>query len=120
MDPSRRIRSGTRGTRGRGEGHDDTAVRGAGSSGPERTSSLDMSTLARALSPGKGGGEDDEDDEDDEDREAGEDARDLMVAAAGLARMYGALGEDGEALASTTAVCERRGRRENWARFKCV
>ena len=84
----------------RGEGHDDTAVRGAGSSGPERTSSLDMSTLARALSPGKGGGEDDEDDEDDEDREAGEGRADLMAAAAGLARMYGALGEDGEALAS--------------------
>lgn len=79
------------------EGHDDTAVRGAGPSGAERTSSLDMSTLARALSPGKGGGEDDED---DEDREAGERRADLMAAAAGLERMYGALGEDGEALAS--------------------
>jgi hypothetical protein len=80
-------------------GHEDTAVRGAGSAGPERTSSLDMSTLARALgSPGKGGAGEDEDG--DGDREARERRADLIAAAAGLGRMYGALGQEGEGIAS--------------------
>ena len=78
-------------------GHEDTAVRGAGSAGPERTSSLDMSTLARALgSPGKGGAGEDE----DGDREARERRADLIAAAAGLGRMYGALGQEGEGIAT--------------------
>jgi len=82
-------------------GHEDTAVRGAGSAGPERTSSLDMSTLARALgSPGKGGAGEDEDGDGDGDREARERRADLIAAAAGLGRMYGALGQEGEGIAT--------------------
>ena len=86
---------------GGARGHEDTAVRGAGSAGPERTSSLDMSTLARALgSPGKGGAGEDEDGDGDGDREARERRADLIAAAAGLGRMYGALGQEGEGIAT--------------------
>jgi hypothetical protein len=60
-----------------------------------------MSTLARALgSPGKGGAGEDEDGDGDGDREARERRADLIAAAAGLGRMYGALGQEGEGIAS--------------------
>ena len=88
-------------TEGAGAGdandHEDTAVCGSGPGGgdgssPLRTSSLDMSSLAKALSPARSGGDSrdgrgDGDMEDSSGRYA-----DVTAAAAGLARMYGALG----------------------------
>jgi hypothetical protein len=83
-----------RASAGGGSG-EDVAVGAGGASSPCRTSSIDVSALARALSPksegpGARGADADERDGDDEGR------ADVFAAAAGLARMYGASGGDGE------------------------
>ena len=75
--------------------HEDTAV---GGSGPLRTASLDMSSLAKALSPtrstSRSGGENGDDDADEGDGSIR--LADVAAAAAGLARMYGSLGAGSE------------------------
>ena len=80
--------------------HEDTAVGGGNGSGngngtgglsPHRTSSMDMSRLAAALSPSRATRET-ADAGREEDEETNERGADLAAAAAGLARMYAALG----------------------------
>ena len=80
--------------------HDDTAVGGGNGNGngngtgglsPHRTSSMDMSRLAAALSPSRTARET-ADAGREEDEETNERGADLAAAAAGLARMYAALG----------------------------
>ena len=81
--------------------HEDTAVGGGNGNGngngtgtgglsPHRTSSMDMSRLAAALSPSRATRE--TADAGREDEETNERGADLAAAAAGLARMYAALG----------------------------
>ena len=82
--------------------HEDTAVGGGNGNGngngtgtgglsPHRTSSMDMSRLAAALSPSRAARET-ADAGREEDEETNERGADLAAAAAGLARMYAALG----------------------------
>lgn len=88
------------------QNHEDTAVGGSGAgSSPLRTPSLDMSSLAKALSParrGGGSGRGDGAAEGEEEEEEGGTMRraDVAAAASGLARMYGALGAGTEELAA--------------------
>ena len=78
--------------------HEDTAVggghgngTGTGSLSPHRSSSMDMSRLAAALSPSSAAREN-SDAGREEEEETKERGADLAAAAAGLARMYAALG----------------------------
>ena len=61
---------------------------------------MDMSKLAEALSPGGGGGAGKKGDAAADEDEEGERGDDVRRAAAGLARMYEALGEGSDANAA--------------------